>query len=242
MAAEQQKSEKPCVLVVDDSRVVRKSIIKVIKSEFDVLEADNGAAGWTALAHNSRIEVVISDIQMPEMDGYSFICKVRATDDPGLRDMPIIVITSAEDEVTRERAYACGANDFILKPFNSGELLKCVRAQLADYKEATGEADMVDPQQQAANSNVVPVVIPNTNQGTLKDAVLHIDAGLKILGGLQTNKVAPHALTLVLRVMPLIKYCNTKFKLGMDKEIAIFQQKIAAVRSEIKKAQAGTAA
>src|SRR6266850_7447935 len=97
--------EKPWVLVVDDSRVVRRTILNTLGPVFHVLEAGDGVAGWRTLRQNSRIEVVISDIQMPEMDGYSLICKVRAVDDPALREIPIIVITSAEDEITRERAY-----------------------------------------------------------------------------------------------------------------------------------------
>ena len=62
--------DKPCILVVDDSRVVRKSILRVLDGVFDTVEASNGAAAWTALANDSRIEVVITDITMPEMDGY----------------------------------------------------------------------------------------------------------------------------------------------------------------------------
>src|SRR6266566_977880 len=98
--------ERPWVLIVDDSRVVRRTIVSALGGVYNVLEAGDGMAGWRMLTQNSRVEIVISDIEMPELDGYSLICKIRAGEDPALREIPIVVITSAEDEITRERAYA----------------------------------------------------------------------------------------------------------------------------------------
>lgn len=243
-AAPPQDDGKPWILVVDDSRVVRKSIIHVLGSQYHVLEAGDGQAGWRMLRQNSRIEVVISDIQMPEMDGYSLICKVRGVEDPGLREIPIVVITSAEDDITRERAYACGANDFILKPFNAEQLTACVRAQLSEARREslplTTEAPAAPVAKPAAN--VVPIVVADTVAGTVDSALEHIDAGLDILRGLKTATIAPHALALVLRFLPLLKYCNAKFSLGMDREIAVFQQRIAAVHAAQRQAKSAGAA
>lgn len=224
---------KPWILIVDDSRVVRKTIINALGPSFHILEAGDGVAGFRMLRQNSRIEVVISDIQMPEMDGYGLICKVRAVEDPGLRDVPIIVITSAEDEITRERAYACGANDFILKPFNTDQLMSCVRAQLSDSRSAEPALTTQAPAPAIAKPtpHVTPVVVADTINGSIETALEHLDTGLNMLRGLKTATIAPHALALVLRFMPLLKYCNTKYNLGMDKEIAAFQQKIAAARA-----------
>lgn len=233
---------KPWILVVDDSRVVRKSIIHVLGAEYHVLEAGDGQAGWRMLRQNSRIEVVISDIQMPEMDGYALICKVRGVEDPGLREVPIVVITSAEDDITRERAYACGANDFILKPFNADQLTACVRAQLSEARRESLPITQAPaaPVQKPA-TNVVPIVVADTTAGTVETALEHIDAGLDVLRGLKTATIAPHALALVLRFLPLLKYCNAKFSLGMDREIAVFQQRIAAVHAAQRQASsAGT--
>jgi CheY-like chemotaxis protein len=227
--------ERPWVLIVDDSRVVRRTIMNALGQAYNVLEAGDGMAGWRMLRQNSRVEVVISDIQMPEMDGYSLICKIRAVEDPALREIPIVVITSAEDEITRERAYACGANDFILKPFNADQLLSCVQTQISEYRKTTGAAPIsttapTTPVKPSAE--VIPITISDTGPGTVETALQQIDAGLDILRGLKTTSVAPHALSLVMRFLPLLKYCNTKFNLGMDREIAVFQQRIAAVRAE----------
>lgn len=219
---------KPHILVVDDSRVVRRTIVKFLSPYFHLTEAENGAAAWRMLRQSSSIELVISDIQMPEMDGYTFICKVRAEDDAGLRDIPIIVITSAEDDITRERAYACGANDFVLKPFSNKQLLDCTKAQLADYRESVEKVENNTPV-------IKEVVMPNADEGSLTSAVTYIDTGMKMLAQLNSNTIAPHSLALVLRFLPLLKFCNTKFDLGMDSEIATFQQRIAAARDALKK-------
>lgn len=229
-----QSDDKPWVLIVDDSRVVRRTILNTLGTAFNVLEAGDGAAGWRMLRQNSRIDVVISDIQMPEMDGYSLICKVRAVEDPALREIPIIVITSAEDDITRERAYACGANDFILKPFHADQLITCVRNQIAEYRKTATPLTAPKPAAVAPSkpkAEVVPITISDTGPGTLETALEHIDTGLDILRGLKTAAIAPHALNLVMRFLPLLKYCNTKYNLGMDREIATFQQRINAVRN-----------
>ncbi|MCZ6731173.1 MAG: response regulator [Gammaproteobacteria bacterium] len=214
---------KPHILLVDDSRVVRYTLVKCLSPYFHTIEAENGVAGWRVINQNSRIELVISDIQMPEMDGYTFICKIRAADDPGLRDIPVVVITSAEDDITRQRAFACGANDFVLKPFNTKQLLGCINSQLADHHDATAQ---VEEEALAATTDDGEMVLPNAEAGSLNSAMAYIDAGMKMLMRLNSAVVSPHALTLVLRFMPLLKFCNIKFKLGMDHEISVFHQRV----------------
>ena len=226
------QGQKPCVLVVDDSRVVRRAIVGVLGPHFEVLEAGDGVEGWRMLRQESRIDVVISDIQMPEMDGYTLICKIRATDDPGLRDIPIIVITSAEDEITRERAYACGANAFVLKPFDAAQLLQGVRAQLGDTAPAAPAAPAV-ASAPVVSTPATPVLVADSH-GSIDAAVRHFDAGLETLRGIKTAILAPHALSLAVKCMALLKYCNAAFKLGLDKELAVIHQRLlVAVKAQL---------
>jgi two-component system cell cycle response regulator len=142
---------KSRVLVVDDSRVMRKAIERVLSSEYDLIEAGDGEAGWDALNSGKDIRVVISDVQMPILDGYGMICRIRAADDSRVSDIPIIVITGADDEITKERAYACGANDFIAKPIDSSQLLTAVRNHTGSESRAQMETAGVDPLTQIAN-------------------------------------------------------------------------------------------
>ncbi|HEX9627818.1 MAG TPA: response regulator [Acidiferrobacterales bacterium] len=147
-------ADKVRVLVIDDSRVMRKAVERVLNQEFEIVEAEDGEAGWEQLVRDSSIQVAISDVQMPRLDGYSLICRIRAADQARISDLPIIVMTGAEDDITRERAFACGANDFITKPIDSAQLLSCVRghthngqglAGVADAASALGEESNIDP-------------------------------------------------------------------------------------------------
>jgi diguanylate cyclase (GGDEF)-like protein len=108
---------------------MRKAINKFIQGEFDVTEAEDGEAGWQKLTEDHQIQVVIADVLMPKLDGYALICRIRAADQTRIRDVPVIVITGAEDHDTRERAFACGANEFITKPIDGADLLTCTRTQ-----------------------------------------------------------------------------------------------------------------
>lgn len=122
------KEERPSVLVVDDSRVIRRAISKILSDEFALIEAEDGEAGWDRLAADASIQVIITDVEMPKLDGYALICRIRASEDRRLRDIPVIVITGAQDDQTRERAFACGATDFVVKPLDGVQLLARARA------------------------------------------------------------------------------------------------------------------
>lgn len=122
--------EQARILVVDDSSVIRQAIRKMLKSDFDVVIAEDGEAGWEQLSNDGQIKVLITDIEMPRLDGYGFICRARAADDARIRDLPIIAITGAEDEETKARAYACGATDFITKPLDRLQLQARVQAYI----------------------------------------------------------------------------------------------------------------
>jgi two-component system cell cycle response regulator len=198
------------VLVVDDSAVIRKAISRVLDSDYDLLEANNGEAGWEALKQNGDLGVVISDVQMPKLDGYGMICRIRADSDPKVRDLPVIVITSAEDDITRERAYACGANDFILKPIDSDQLLSCVR-NLTGGQPATS--------QYASEAQMDETVIEE----------IDVQTALDIIAGLKSGALQPYAPDLALKVIPLLEYCNREFALELDQEIAMIKTKLEIV-------------
>jgi len=126
--SEQTPSPGPRVLVVDDSVVIRQAIKKMLGGEFDVVLAKDGEAGWEALMADGDIKAMITDIEMPRLDGYGLLCRLRAADADRIRDLPVIAITGAEDQQTKARAYACGATDFITKPLDKLQLLARVHA------------------------------------------------------------------------------------------------------------------
>jgi len=108
------------VLVVDDSRVIRRAAVKILQKEFDVIEAEDGVDAWEELQKNTKISVVFSDLGMPNMDGFELLEKIRNAQDPVLAKVPVIIITGAEEsDGTKEDVLQQGATDFISKPFDS---------------------------------------------------------------------------------------------------------------------------
>jgi len=105
------------LLVVDDSSTMRR-IIKNTLSRIghkDVLEAEDGAVGWEVLQSNPDIDVLITDWNMPEMNGLELVQKVRA--EVQYEDMPIIMVTTEGGKTEVITALKAGVNNYIVKPF-----------------------------------------------------------------------------------------------------------------------------
>lgn len=129
---------RPRILIADDSRVIRLAIKKILGTQYDIVQVENGAHAWDKVLQDSDIQALVTDIEMPQMDGYELICRIRAADDTRIRELPVITITGTDDEYVRHRAFACGATDFITKPLDSIQLQARVQAYV-QYEEATRE-------------------------------------------------------------------------------------------------------
>lgn len=111
------------VLVVDDSRMVRATITKHIRGRFDVRDEADGEAGWEALLVDPAIQVVLTDIGMPRLDGFGLLERIRGSRVQRVQDLPVIIISGDEDDEARDKALRLGANDFVAKGASSVELL-----------------------------------------------------------------------------------------------------------------------
>ena len=130
---------KARILVVDDSKLMRKAALKMLGDEFDVVTADDGVDAWGVLEVDTRIQVVFTDLNMPRCDGYELLRQVRTSEDPGIQGLPVIVVTGAEnDEAARMQALDLGATDFITKPFTTTDLVARARAH-AKHQRITRE-------------------------------------------------------------------------------------------------------
>jgi diguanylate cyclase (GGDEF)-like protein len=143
------------VLIIDDSRMVRASIIKRIRGRFEFREEADGDAGWQTLLVDDSIQVVLSDLTMPKLDGYGLLERVRASRVQRIAEIPVIMISGDEDDAARERARELGATDFIAKGVGTAELiariesasrLSIARRQLADSREALAAVSPIDPE------------------------------------------------------------------------------------------------
>lgn len=122
---------KPIVLIVDDSRVIRIAARKILKDEFEPLEAGDGEEAWEMLNKHKDIALVLSDLSMPYLDGMGLLQRLRSAEPEYLRNMPMVIVTGAEDDdVAKTRAFAAGASDFISKPFDSVQLLAHTRSHI----------------------------------------------------------------------------------------------------------------
>lgn len=110
-------SEYSC-LVVEDSPMMRQLIVFALGriKGLSVSEADDGVDGLRKLA-SSRFDIILTDINMPIMDGLKLIQRVRM--DPVHKDTPIVVITTEGGRADRERALKLGANAYITKPIQA---------------------------------------------------------------------------------------------------------------------------
>jgi len=105
------------LLVVDDSSTMRRIIKNTLGrlGHKDVLEAENGAEAWKVLEDEGSIDVLVTDWNMPEMNGLELVQKVRAQDK--YSDMPIIMVTTEGGKAEVITALKAGVNNYIVKPF-----------------------------------------------------------------------------------------------------------------------------
>jgi diguanylate cyclase (GGDEF)-like protein len=111
------------VLIVDDSRFVRTTFNRILSAAFTVQEEADGEAGWDALQKDASIGMLFTDLDMPKLDGYGLIERLRASGDARLTKLPIVVISGNENERAKTRALQAGANDFISKTADAPEIL-----------------------------------------------------------------------------------------------------------------------
>lgn len=103
-------------LVIDDSRAIRSIVGKTVRElGFEVLEAANGREGLTQLSGGGKVDLVLVDWNMPEMDGFEFLVAARAN--VTWRDVPIIMVTTETEMSQMQRALDAGASEYIMKPF-----------------------------------------------------------------------------------------------------------------------------
>ena len=124
-------AELPRILVVDDSRVVRMSLIRHLKGYYEVREESDGEAAWQSLVLDHSIRAVISDIQMPKLNGYELLERVRTSKLRRLQQLPFILVSGEETEEERAKASSLGVSDFVTKGAGSAEILARLNNLLA---------------------------------------------------------------------------------------------------------------
>lgn len=117
------------ILIVDDSKTIRNLVAFIMKKEgFKVTMAEDGMDGLEKLYSADHIDLIVSDINMPRMDGLTFIKTVREQD--AYKDTPIVVLSTEGQEKDIEQGIKSGANLYMVKPAQPEKMVKNIRMLL----------------------------------------------------------------------------------------------------------------
>jgi len=112
------------VLAVDDSKTMRDMVSFTLRGAgFTVIEADNGNTALQALK-TQKVDVIITDVNMPEMDGITLTRRIRGL--PQHAGTPVLILTTESDQSKKDEGRAAGATGWIVKPFSPDKLLQIV--------------------------------------------------------------------------------------------------------------------
>ena len=131
---------KPVVLLVDDNADMREYVHDLLCWRFDVVEAENGRVALEKVAQ-LKPDLVLTDVMMPEMDGFALLAKLR--NNPATGIVPIIMLSARAGEESSIEGLEAGADDYLTKPFTARELVARVEAQLkmARLRKEAGEQE-----------------------------------------------------------------------------------------------------
>lgn len=124
------------LLVVEDNASLRQYIEQLLAEKYQVTLATNGKEAWALLNEGeSRFDLILSDIMMPQMDGYQLLEAIKASD--AHRHLPVIMLTARAGSEDRLKALRMGIDDYMLKPFEEEELLARVHNLISNRAERT---------------------------------------------------------------------------------------------------------
>ena len=117
------------LLAVDDQKVMRELILGVLSQEgHEVILAEDGVDALE-IARGQAVDMVLTDINMPNMNGISLVSKLRRLE--GYQEVPIIMLTTESSDFKKDKAKRMGADGWLQKPFDPKRLIKAVNTCLA---------------------------------------------------------------------------------------------------------------
>ena len=124
------------IMIVDDCRTTRRLLGIYLKSRgFEPVFAENGIDALEKLATIS-VNLVVTDLNMPYMDGIEFLKNLRA--DPGSANLPVVMVTTEADTEEKERAFAAGANAYMVKPVTAEMVTDSIKHILNEFFDEGG--------------------------------------------------------------------------------------------------------
>lgn len=115
------------ILIVDDEAGIRDVIKEYcLFEDYDVLEAEDGQRALDILKNNSDIDIIVLDIMMPKMDGYTTLKEIRK-----ITSVPVIMLSARSEEYNKLLSFELGVDDYVTKPFSPKELIARIKAVTA---------------------------------------------------------------------------------------------------------------
>ena len=137
MNEQQQSKRKQVVMVADDSSTVRKFVsFSLAACDLEVVTAVDGMDALEKISQTPHVDLIIVDLNMPNMDGFEFIQNVRGSEVH--RNVPIIILSSERGEESKRRGKEVGANAYIEKPFDARNIEYQVSKFLEIERSSTG--------------------------------------------------------------------------------------------------------
>jgi two-component system cell cycle response regulator len=115
-------SPRPSILLVEDSPTTVTLLTKYLDERYNLIQADDGAQALEILQKHKGIGLVLTDINMPNLTGHQLLVEIRRSKDPYINQLPVIIMTTADDTNDRNMAFMNGASDFINKPVDELEI------------------------------------------------------------------------------------------------------------------------
>jgi two-component system chemotaxis response regulator CheY len=113
------------ILIVDDSTSIRQVVAFTLKQAgFAVVEGSNGKEGLAQLEAAQRVDLIVTDLNMPVMDGITFIKHVRSR--PSSKGTPVLMLTTESQDSKKQEGKAAGATGWLVKPFHPEKLLQTI--------------------------------------------------------------------------------------------------------------------
>jgi type IV pili sensor histidine kinase/response regulator len=134
---QKQTSGQITILAIDDSITVRRTLQRILgQTGFHLIQCRDGQEAWDLLNRQSQgIDLALCDIEMPTMDGFSLLQLIRAH--AHWRTLPVVMLTSRENPLHRNRAMALGASGYLTKPFQPNQLIASIQGFLAESAAPT---------------------------------------------------------------------------------------------------------
>ncbi len=221
------QDSRPIVLVVDDTRVNQEILVSLLSPEYRVKVASNGLRALTIAQGFPAPDLVLLDINMPQMDGYEVFKKLQ--DNPVTRDIPVIFVTAASDLTSETHGLQLGAVDYITKPIIPATTLLRVRNQvlikqhekqlkhIAHYDNLTGIPNRVllaDRMKQA-------IAQAKREQNILAVCYLDLD-GFKPVNDILGHQVGDQVLIeIAQRIGSILREGDTVARLGGDEFVVL---------------------